>query len=89
VAVNAGDDVDQRGFAAAGLADDRDEFAAVYLQLHAPEGREIAGRAVICLDDLPQVDQTLICVALVPDRILTSLALEIDSEHVAASRCAP
>ena len=59
-AVDAGDDVDQRGFAAAGFADDGDKGAEFHLQVDAVEGGEGAGRAAIDLDHVAQ--QHKLCV---------------------------
>jgi hypothetical protein len=55
--INARNHVDQRGFAAARFADNRHEFARSHRQVDALERGEIAGAAVVGLDDLTQVDE--------------------------------
>ena len=47
--VDAGDHVDQRGFAAARFADDGDKFAAINFQIDILQGGEIPGGAAISL----------------------------------------
>ena len=57
-AVDPGDHVDQRRFAAARFADDRDKRAQLDLQVHTFEGGERTGGAYVRLHHLLQVDQT-------------------------------
>ena len=54
--VDAGDHIDQGGFAAVRLADHGHEFAAVDLQVDALERGEFARRAAICFDHIVEFD---------------------------------
>jgi hypothetical protein len=62
-AVDAGDHVDQGRFAAAGLADDRHELAALDLEIDAFERGKATGGAEVGLLDLLEIDQVSIAVA--------------------------
>src|SRR5690606_36166197 len=56
-AVDAGDHVDQRGLAAARLADHRDELPRVNAQADALQRLELACPAPVYLDDITKLDE--------------------------------
>ncbi len=62
--VDAGDHVDQGRFAAARLADHRNELAAVDLQVDPAQRGEIPSRGLISLYDRAQLDQVVVAVAI-------------------------
>ncbi len=54
--VDAGNEVDEGRFAAARLADDSHELAAIHLQIDTLEGGEISGRGAVDFGQLPRVN---------------------------------
>jgi hypothetical protein len=70
--VDAGEHVDQRGFAAARLADDGQKLAALDGQIDAFERGEGTGGRLVNLDDVAQVDD---CAAGKPGRRRAVIAI--------------
>jgi hypothetical protein len=62
-AVDAGDHVDQRGLAAARLADDRHKLALVNRQVDVLQGGKVPGGCVVGFMQVAQVDQVPVPVA--------------------------
>ena len=63
-AVDPGDYIDQRGFAAARLADNAYELAGMNLKIDAFEGVEISNGSLIVLMDIVQINHITVAAAV-------------------------